>query len=118
MRGFGTAEIEPYTVRLWEVARADRRSCLRSLALCIHFGRLHSCARTPLTSAMPLANQLMQIAAPLDDPFATGGAHGAGGRHCRCGAENFSRRATILKQAIAIFEPDLERYFADAKTRR
>ncbi|MGO9059463.1 MAG: adenylate/guanylate cyclase domain-containing protein [Candidatus Binataceae bacterium] len=107
VRGFATPEMEPHVRRLQELCQRVGESpaiigvlfALWSLSL----------ARARLDEAMPLATQLIKLAAPLDDPFAVGGAHAAMGVTSMW-LGKFRSAREHLEQTVAIFDPDLARY--------
>jgi len=107
VRGFATSEIEPHADRLRELC--DRIGQSPAIIGALYSLWALNLARARLHEAMPLANQVMKIAAPLDDPFATGGAHSAVGVTSMWLGQ-FSTARDHLEQTVAIFETDLARY--------
>jgi class 3 adenylate cyclase/tetratricopeptide (TPR) repeat protein len=107
VRGFATAEMEPHVGRLRELCEQLGDPQVISGALFSLWSL--NLARARLKEAMPQAKQLLNLAAQLEDPFATGGAHAAVGVTSMWVGE-FQTAREHLEQTAAIFEPDLARY--------
>ena len=107
VRGLATPEMEPHVRRLQELSeRVGESPAIINVLFALWSLNL---ARARLHEAMPRATQLMKLAAPLDDPFAIGGAHAAMGVTCMW-LGKFRSAREHLEQAAAIFDRDLARY--------
>ncbi len=107
VRGFATPEMEPHVRRLQELCeRVGESPAIISVLFALWSLNL---ARARLDEAMPMATQLMKLAAPLDDPFAIGGAHATVGVTSMW-LGKFGLAREHLEQTSAIFDRDLRRY--------
>jgi class 3 adenylate cyclase/tetratricopeptide (TPR) repeat protein len=107
VRGFATAEMEPHVGRIQELC--DQLGEAQVISGALYSLWSLNLARARLKEAMSQAKQLINLAAQLDDPFATGGAHGAVGVTSMWLGE-FETAREHLEQTAAIFEPDLPRF--------
>ena len=107
VRGLATPEMEPHVRRLQELCeRVGESPAIIPVLFTLWSLNL---ARARLDEALPMATRLMKLAAPLDDPFAIGGAHAAVGVTSMW-LGKFGPAREHLEQTVAIFDRDLARY--------
>lgn len=107
VRGFAAPEMGPGVRRMQELYQRVGESPA-TIGVLFTLWSL-SLAQARLDQAMPMAVQLVKLAAPLDDSMAVGGAHSAMGVTSMW-LGKFRQAREHLEQTVAIFDRDLARF--------